>query len=580
MRDIYECAEQIQRNIKFSSDNADFNECYWLCANKQHIEDLKTKNHQVIWGRRGTGKTTLQKAFVYEINAIQGKPDEVAFYVMMARMIPTDEEISMVTDNSALALYVFMKLIHELQSQIAQQFDFRNSTMEHEQEEKFLRAYLDLNESLSLYQAGIQGGEVSIDNSDTTETKREAGTDIAVKSSGSLNILRAALELIRKNSKTQSTKQSMSIKGKISFKIETQKIEEYIRTMLESLGISLAYICLDEYSEIDKVSTHSIQSNVAQLIKQVFFKNILFSVKIATIWNNSKLHMRGGNRLSGIEYKQDIFPGPDLDTMFMSSNTEVVSYFKSVLVNTYCMDNEYDHAERQALADYIETFIFGKTGLRHLICGSQGVSRSFVILVKTYLQQFLQERNHVVKLGKVYEMIKQQYMEDVRNKIPYFSVYRVINEYVAKTLRRYFLIKREDYDRCKDLIKYLAARGVYTQLPGHSTNREIRDDYKLFVIHYGNYLDAIESDGYKKGRKKLEEDAKLEANGMLLPDYDSAMLENPKEYTVKLPTDAEKESYCTKCRRIVITDASDDPKCPECGRAIIGFSAFIDENTF
>ena len=56
-------------------------DCYHLCANKHQIEEMKVKAHQVIWGRRGTGKTTLLKAFVHNINYLQQDPSTVAIYL-------------------------------------------------------------------------------------------------------------------------------------------------------------------------------------------------------------------------------------------------------------------------------------------------------------------------------------------------------------------------------------------------------------------------------------------------------------------------------------------------------------------
>ncbi len=63
MNTVYDIADRIKNNLKLTSDNVDMFDCYYLCANKQHIEELQDKNHQIIWGRRGTGKTTLLKAF-------------------------------------------------------------------------------------------------------------------------------------------------------------------------------------------------------------------------------------------------------------------------------------------------------------------------------------------------------------------------------------------------------------------------------------------------------------------------------------------------------------------------------------
>lgn len=578
---VYQHAKILDDNIRFSSDSATFEDCYCLCANKKHIDELKTRDHQVIWGRRGTGKTTLQKAFVHEINTRQNDPCVVAFYFMMAHIVPTNEEILLVTGSgNALALYVFSKLITSIINEIEKLFKERCSNMEKEAEDQFVQAYLELTQDIDFYLARIRGAELSVEQKETNESQNESGYSFDITGNAPTKLIRACLNYLKKRKKTHNTIHSTSLSGRVSFQLETSRIEQRLKKMLEALQIDLAYICLDEYSEIDKISDYSIQSTVAQLIKQVFFKSSLFSVKIATIWNNSKLHMRGGHKVEGIEYKQDIFPGPDLDIMFMKSNADVIKYFKTVLVNTYCMSCELSEEEQLSFSEYIEERIFSKAGLRHLICGSQGISRSFVILVKEYLQIFLQERKGPVKLGKIYELIMQQYLEDVRSKIPYFSVYTEINKYIAQNLRRYFLIERKDYDRCKDLLKYLATRGVFMQLPGHLTDRSIRNSYKLFIIHYGNYLDALDSARNKKGRKRLEEDSKLEENGLLLPDYDDMMLSEPNNYVVHLPKDAEKEMYCPTCKAIVKKDDQKETICTQCGNSIISFSAFVDDATF
>ena len=450
MANVYERATQILRNLKMSSDNIDMIDCYYLCANKQQLEELNVSDHQVIWGRRGTGKTTLLKAFTYDINYLQHEPSIIAMYIVMARVIPTKDEIDILTgDGSSLAVYVFSKLIDEICKELESVYNTRCGAMEGAAEERFLKTFYELQDYLKIYQTYIQGGELTIDNLKSDEIKKEIGHELGAEIKASKGILSSCINFFKRRSQTTNNKQSFSITGKLTFKLETQVISKLIVQMLDALGISLTYICLDEYSEIDKISEYSIQSKVAQLIKQVFFKNSMYSVKIATIWNRSKLHARGGNRVEGIEYQQDIFAGPDLDIMFMESNADVTNYFKEVLVNTYLMGNEIKLEERNALADYFETDIFGKGGLRHLICGSQGVSRAFVILVKTYLQRFIKDRKGAVGLGKIYEIIKHQYLEDVRNKIPYYSLYKAIDKFIAENLCRYFLVTREDYNRCK-----------------------------------------------------------------------------------------------------------------------------------
>lgn len=581
MKDAYEMAQRLLNNIRLSSDNVEMSDCYYLCAYKQHLSDLRVRDHQVIWGRRGTGKTTLLKAFTYETNYVIHDPEIISIYIMMASIIPTEEEISkIIGDSSGLDLYVFSKLIYQITEKLENIFDERKGAMDEKNEYDFMDAFYILRDYLSVYQTYVKGGEYSIENLQSTEIKNEIQRNIGLEVKQASKVFEIFAKIFGSKEKTNKTKNSFSVSGKVQFHLETQEISKLLSKMLRSLGISLAYICLDEYSEIDKISEYTIQSKVASLLKQIFFKTPLYSVKIATIWNKTKLHVRGGNYVHGIEYKQDIFAGPDLDIMFMGNNFEVLDYFKEILINTYLMGTRMTPARRSLLSDFFESDIFGKSGLRHLICGSQGVSRAFVVLVKTYLQKYLKEKSGVLKLSSVYEIIKHQYVEDVRYKIPVkYSLYREVDNYVTQNLCRYFLVSREDYSRCKVLIKYLSARGLYMQIPGQNTDKRIRDDYKLFVVHYGSYLDALESEkSHKSGRKQLTEDAKLEPDGKLIPEYDADLILNPEKYTIRIPENAENEVYCSECDRIFLcTEKGTKVHCPSCGREMLKFEAFIDE---
>lgn len=579
MENKYEISSRLLRNLRLSSDSIDMPGCYSLCASKQHIESMKTRDHQVIWGRRGTGKTTLLKAFTFDINKLSNDPNTVAIYIVMAKVVPTTTEIERIAGNvDSLALYVFSKLILEISDKIEELYNLRSKAMKKPAINRFLTAYFQLQDYLLLYQTHIQGGEISIDSINSKALKKEVGHELKAGATVSESVIDTCLKIINSKNRASESIQRISISGTLSFALESRVVGDLIIQMLDALGIELMYICLDEYSEIDKVSEYSIQSKVAQLIKQVFFKNPMYSVKIATIWNKSKLHTRGEPRVEGIEYQQDIFAGPDLDIMFMESNIEVVSYFKELLVNTYLSGEERKKEEKEALSDYIETNVFSNVGLRHLICGSQGVSRAFVVLAKVYLERLTADRDGVVKLGEVYEIIKHQYLEDVRSKVPYYSVYRAIDTFVCSRLSRYFLIKRNDYYRCKSLILYLSARGVFMQMPGHLTDRLIRDDYKLFVIHYGNYLDALESDSKKRGRKTLEEDSRLEANGSLIPEYSQDLINKPDDYTINLGERIENEAYCSACGKMYIYEEEKSiVHCKNCGKEILRFSEFLDE---
>ena len=580
MSNVYEIASRLLSSIKLTSDNLGMNECYFRCAGRQHLDELRAIEPQVIWGRRGTGKTTLLKAFTYDINSVSRDPSIISIYIVMAKIIPTGEEIRTITeDGSGLAVYVFSKIVYQISEELEKEFNNRSNTLERYAEEKFTEAFCGLQDYIDSYQKFVHGGECSVDDSKSRETKKEMSREGELSGNFKLKIASLLGKILKKKTNISTSKTGFSITGKLQFNLETQMINKYITNMLNALGVSLAYICLDEYSEMDKISEYSIQSKVAQLIKQVFFKTPMFSVKIATVWNKTKLHSKGGTHIQGIEYTQDIFPGPDLDIMFMVDNIEVLGYFKEVLINAYFISVNATEKEKSALADYLVNEIFGEHCFNQIICGSQGVSRSFMILVQRYLQKFIRIKNGKLKSIDVYEMIKQHYIEDVRYKISLaYSVYKSINTYVTDKQCRYFLITRSDYKRCNTIIKYLASRGLMMQIPGQNTDRRIRDDYKLFVIHYGSYLDALDVQKYKKARKILELDAQLDEDNSVIPKYDDELLSNPDKYTVVIPEDAENEIVCSHCQTFFIEKSTDlRIECPKCHTKMLRFEAFIDD---
>lgn len=52
--------EIIKTHLIINSNTDTFANCYYKCANKDNLMQLYNKrNHEAIFGRRGTGKTTL-----------------------------------------------------------------------------------------------------------------------------------------------------------------------------------------------------------------------------------------------------------------------------------------------------------------------------------------------------------------------------------------------------------------------------------------------------------------------------------------------------------------------------------------
>ncbi|MBQ3013115.1 MAG: hypothetical protein IJD74_06210 [Clostridia bacterium] len=568
-------AKQIFDNFIMSSDVVSYEDCYQLCADKSQINMLMGSDHQVIWGRRGTGKTTLQKAFTHYVNNVQSDSSLRSIYVMIAKMIPTTQELDITgNEDKTLPVYIFSKFLAEVISQLEQIYNQKN--LKKKDDDRFIRNYVDVVDIINNYRKKLMGLTITVNETQAVETQKGVGYNFGVDTNISPFLLNIDSNIKSKFEKTYRHNHSLSIQGALNFSIETQAISEKMENMITALGISRLYICIDEYAEMDKVSEFSVQSAVAQLIKQVFFKSPFFSIKISTIWNHSKLHDRGENKIQGIEYKHDIFPGPDLDIMFMKNNNDVIRYFKNLLLNTYALNHNVPVHDFAALGDFFENHIFGAKNLRCLICGSQGISRTFVVMAKQYLSAFLEGNGEPLKISTVYDMIKNQYIENVRIKIPHLMIDDCIQEFIYERKCRYFLISRNDYQRCKSTIKQLSTMGAFIQLPSHLTAARIRGKYKLFIINYGYYLEVMEESSRKKGIKILSEDGSLTFEDMLFPPCPEDLLNNPKDYCVTFPINSENEVYCPKCQKSFIAEKSKKIVDCDCGNKIYKFNYFSE----
>ena len=583
MSDIYEYASKLLKNIPQTSDSVGFSECYNLCANKNYLPTLTIKSPQIIYGRRGTGKTTLLKAFTHNINCVNYDPNSMAIYILMTDMFPkTDEEIRRITENScSVALYTLARMVLIISKELEKMFNIRTSAMSGLSDSLFAKAYISIQDSANAYTQQALGAKIALNRSTREEINRESG----ITTNGSLGIIKspltASVSMSRNRGKLETQKTSLSIDGNIYHTFEVTEVRDWLLQMLSALGISILYLSIDEFCELDILNEPNLQIQVAELIKEVFLKCPNFSVKIASIWNRANMCSREGTkRIKGIEIGHDIFQGPDLDLMFIREEIDTQGYFKRFLLNTLYIDDTEQMAEvlekKDYLADYLVKEIFGEDGFRQLIVASQGISRAFATLVKEYLEIFTRQRKGVLKLEVVYDIIKTHYLSEVRNKTPIYKLCRIMDEFVVKNQSRYFLIAHADYYRCKNLIKWLEFRDYFRQMPSTLTARAIRDKYKLFVIHYGNYLDALETASYKQGRKNLTDAAKTQK---LVPKYDEELTINPEKYLLSIPERVEYEVACSNCHTIFEREnLSEEATCPRCGETVMGFDEFVDLN--
>jgi len=170
-----EYARILKTQIRETSDVMKYKECYQLCASKNNIDDLIRPESQIVWGRRGTGKTTLLKAFCYQINDLE-RAGSIACYIKVSECAPTGEELKHINNHDMdLTIYIFKKLLSKIRDFLDNFLDDKQySTLSRKDRSTFVEHYCVLDDAVKI------GSEIVVSTSQShcTENHLDKGSGL------------------------------------------------------------------------------------------------------------------------------------------------------------------------------------------------------------------------------------------------------------------------------------------------------------------------------------------------------------------------------------------------------------------
>lgn len=568
--------DELDKNAQLNSNRISCHKCYTICANKYKLQLLLKDENQVIMGRRGTGKTTLFKAFTYYINKIEPNTERKAWYISLDECVPNALELE---SNSAddVSVYILKCFLLKL-------LDFLYNSLDKFEKDKssILRntdlVVIDCSKKIDKVENLILSLEELIEgtpkeSSNITKVNEEKATN----SSFGLSLSRERRSKAKGslNAKWTGTRKIVVQNSKeYLYKIDLRAIRNTIIQIFYELGYKKVYICLDEFNLIDRRTTVSLQSRLAQLMKELFFGSSLFVVKIANVWNESRMQKRDGER-EGLELGHDIFWNHDLDldTMFDHDNQKAQKFFVDYIVNNLLLNIEIEDNSRKAYVESEEfksqlmEQLFAKDALKCLVCGSQGVPRIFGEVLGECLKEIkAADYEKKITVEIVSKGIVSNYNTNIRKSIPYDSIlYTAIDDYVFQHLKRFFIVRIVDYNKGKKYFDALVAANALHQCPAEQLPRKMKNRYKLFFVHYGNYLEAVGNQ-----LETVSTDAKTDSL-LLYPNFPEDFEDNPDQYILDIPEDAFKYLYCDDCHEYFerpLVKKGIYIKCPQCDKII------------
>ncbi|WP_428567735.1 MAG: hypothetical protein ACP59X_08355 [Solidesulfovibrio sp. DCME] len=445
------------------------------------IPQLENNNNQIIYGRRGTGKThvfkVLKKKFEEEINTS-------AIYID-CRVLGSTAQFSDDTYEMrvrCLALFRdFMQIIHNELLDLIAQVSGKNS-------ERLFDLLFQLSNAFSSDKEDVVREEVVVIEKDKVAQNVSAGvavgqTGLSIKADmgGSLEIGKDITE---------------KFKVKRDDKVIFGDIHYFVKEILSVLQYRLVLL-VDEWSSLPL----DIQPYLSEFIKRAFFANELVVVKIASLEYRSEFNMPFKGGLLGFEPGADISIALDIDDYYVYDRSPeqisnlfldiVYRHIKSELPTGY-LDEEYGIDTSQGLAWCIFTT---EKVYNELARAAEGVVRDLINIFTIAFFDTVRRGRERIDQRSVLEAAREWFEKDKNESLdtPLRDLLsKIINEVIGHRSARSFLLPKE-LQKNSNIQKLFDLRILHLVQRGYADKDNPGKRYNIYTLDYGTYVDLLKT---------------------------------------------------------------------------------------
>jgi hypothetical protein len=466
---------------------------------------LKTPNNQILYGRRGTGKT---HALLYLASHVRGQR-QTAIYLDL-RSIGSDGSIyndasrSLSERSVRLVLDVLRAIGFELYTLAVEQISSSS------QPEQITLRLDDLESSFSEVKiVGETTAEERSSSKSTASTSAEAGIEAEGRNFVS------SLGINQSTDSENEKEHARTTIGREQFSIHFGRVQTALRGLLSVLNSPKIWILIDEWSEIPI----DLQPYLADLLRRTLLPIDSFVVKIAAIEHRSSFYLpKTRGEYIGFELGADISTDLNLDDFLVFDNDQgkSVDFFKRLLFRHL---KATEHGEGFGSPDEMIQIAFTQSNaFDELVRAAEGVPRDALNLAaKVATRAF----GHAVSIAEVRAAARDWYQQDKAgsvqaNPMLHTALETIIGEVIGARRARAFLVRanlrNEVIDRLFD------SRIIHLLKKNISSHDDPGQRYDAFKIDYGCYVELINTQKSTAGLFELDEGGHTEVP---LDDYRS-----------------------------------------------------------
>lgn len=448
---------------------------------------LMNEDHQILYGRRGTGKTHVLTYLCSEIREKGNCPIYIDLRLIGSTGgMYSDETIPFSERATRLLIDVFT-LIHD------QILDFMVSSSNEKNNISVVVPLLDkLAEAISeIKVSGEITEEVSIEKSDMTSE----GINLVLSTTPNLKYKNDSSKNIKSGEKRLKT-------GIENHRIHFPSIRNVMSDILKHITPCEIWIVLDEWAEVP----FELQPFLSDLLRRCLLPIYGITVKIGAIEHRSNFKIqKNRSEYIGIETGADI-TSINLDEFMVFDNNEYLSmdFFKNLLfkhINPLLPDHiKYKFADDLINETFTQFHVF-----EEFVRASEGVPRdaiNILILAATKAYSSKISMKNIREAARVwYNRDKEKSVSSSQEAIKLLRW--IIDEVIGKRNARAFLLRS---DTENDLIDHLYdSRVIHIIKQSVSSQETPGVRYNVYSIDYGCYVDLINTSRSPKGLFEVTE---------------------------------------------------------------------------
>jgi hypothetical protein len=439
------------------------------------VREVQNRNANIVFGRRGTGKTHLFKFLVSEYNKKSGT---MAVYIDMRSLGSTAPGEVGNYNPKGIGYNIFIDILSEVHNKLSEV----NETLVNGEKQTHLY------DALEEIEYAILGFDSKVKNGEVKKRKSEISTSKAGVSA-SLNTTGFGVEgSLTSEEKEKGILEYTEVSGPRMVK---KVVQDAFNKAFKVLGIIDFQIFLDEWSSLGT----DIQPFLADYLKNVILPIPFFTVNIATLPYRTEFLKELNGRSYGFELGGDVY-SVDLDSFFIVDAEPQRLYRVSLellqkhVLSEMPTESSEDFAVLNSTQDFKSSFFTSDSTFVELVRASGGIPRELIIIfARSYLDTIRRERK---KIDIKSIMTAAQHFFD-NDKGPNLSegqkrlLGRIMNVVIGDRSARSFLVP-DELDNNEVLQGLYDKRVIHRILRGYSDKDSPGKRYNIYTLDYGTYV--------------------------------------------------------------------------------------------